>query len=125
MNILFVDDNEISVSSAIDHLKQNGHNCIYSDFNKFAINQYAYDIIVIDMMNGSSTDDPIGDAGNSIIQKIWNSCFCPIIIYSANPDLYQNSEHPFVRKVTKKLEQNCALMVKYQGFVLIWINVKN
>ena len=54
------------------------------------------------MMNGSSTDDPIGDAGNSIIQKIWNSCFCPIIIYSANPDLYQNSEHPFVRKVTKK-----------------------
>lgn len=49
MNILFVDDNEISVSSAIDHLKQNGHNCIYSDFNKFAINQYAYDIIVIDI----------------------------------------------------------------------------
>lgn len=102
MNILFVDDNEISISSARDYLEEKGHDCAYSDFNSFDTNQYEYDIIVIDMMNGSSTDDPQGSAGNNMIQKIWDSCFCPIIIYSANPDLCQKSEHPFIGKVTKK-----------------------
>ena len=57
MNILFVDDNEISISSAKDYLEEKGYNCEYSEFNNFDTNQYEYDIIVIDMMHHPNCRD--------------------------------------------------------------------
>lgn len=111
MNVLFVDDNENSVLSAIDHLNQNGYNCIYSNFNEFYTNKNTHDIIVIDMMNGGATEDPKGTEGQKIISRIWKLNFCPIIIYSANPELADVKKHPLIAKIKKGKDSEEKLLV--------------
>lgn len=104
MNALFIDDNENSIAPAMDIFMKNSADCRSIKFENYEeeISNQKPDIVILDMMNGSVTDDPAGSGGNGIFSKIWEQSFCPIIIYSANPDLSCAPDHPFICKVTKE-----------------------
>lgn len=99
MRILFVDDDASSVQPAIDALT--GHSCAVSDFDSVEaqITVFIPDLVVLDMMG--SMEDGEGEHGNRSYKNIWEKQFCPIIIYSANPDLSSSADHPLVVKIQK------------------------
>jgi len=59
-------------------------------------------IIVLDLMKDGTTAEP-DNAGLRTREFIWGKYFCPIIIYSARPELHDDTcdEHPFVKSVKK------------------------
>lgn len=108
MRVLFIDEDETSVADGMNRLIESGYDCQRIDFDKLdeRLSTYQPDIIVLDMMNGDAPNDPKGEGGKTSFDKIWNSRFCPIVVYSANPDLIDdiesgNANHPLVKKVTK------------------------
>jgi CTP synthase len=108
MRVLFIDEDETSVADGMERLKESGHDCQRIDFDKLdeRLSTYQPDIIVLDMMNGDAPNDPKGEGGKTSFDKIWNTRFCPIVVYSANPDLIDdiesgNADHPLVKKVKK------------------------
>ena len=60
------------------------------------------DLIVLDIFSGS----PLAEnaTGHDRLHKIWDRCFRPVIVYSANPDIVAEGryrQHPFVKLVKK------------------------
>lgn len=123
MNILFVDDEKNFVDVAINHLKDNGYSCEYLTFENFNLENENFDIIVIDMMNGV-TGDPQGTGGKKIIAQIWESNFCPIIIYSADPGLADIEKHPLISKIQKGKDSEEKLLAATQKMQL-FVEAKN
>ena len=108
MNLLFIEDEFDVAAAAISLLEPYGHQCNIGDFDSLSekIMSFQPDIIVLDLMKGGKTEDPTGKEGKSSFDKIWDDRFCPIVIYSANPDLIddidpEKSKHPLVGKVKK------------------------
>ncbi len=103
MTILFIEDNPTVVEPAMHELGVRGISCKTVRFENFAaeVAEMPPDIVVIDMMNGGPSEDPEGGGGKAIYDQIWTNSFCPIIIYSANPDLCEVPKHPFICKVKK------------------------
>ena len=107
MRVLFIDDEMPSIDPAKVRLEEDGHICKYAEFSGLiaAIKNEPPDIIVLDMMEGL-LEDPHGGAGKSSFAEIWSERFCPIVVYSANPDLIAEEsickgEHPLIRIVKK------------------------
>jgi hypothetical protein len=108
MRVLFIDEDETSVADGMERLTELEYSCKRIDFDMLdeSLSTYQPDIIVLDMMNGDVPYDPKGEGGKLSFVKIWNSRFCPIVVYSANPDLIDDIEsgyanHPLVKKVKK------------------------
>lgn len=123
MKILFIEDDEASVYPARELLKADNHDCEIIDFDNIAdkISIFLPDIIVLDMMKGEATLDPKGEGGKSSFDKIWDNRFCPLIVYSADPDLIDDidpgkSSHPLVKKVTKGRDSEEVLQTKINEF---------
>lgn len=105
MRVLFVDEEEASVEDGMARLGELEHECKRIDFGDLeaTIPSFNPDIIVLDMMNGS---DPKGEGGKTSFDKIWDTRFCPIVVYSAAPDLIddidsEKAKNPLVQKVQK------------------------
>ena len=63
--------------------------------------EYRPDIVILDIFNGLPAE---GVARGLRTRKfIWNRHFCPIVVYSAEPDVHDNKHepHPFVEGVKK------------------------
>jgi CheY-like chemotaxis protein len=60
------------------------------------------DVVVLDLLVGGASPDPKPE-GLSIREFIWKQHFCPIVVYSAQPDIHDNEcdPHPFVKSVRK------------------------
>ncbi len=108
MRVLFIDEDEESVADGIARLEEAEHECERIDFNDLnkKLLSYLPDIIVLDMMDGGDVSDPEGSGGKTSFDFIWNTKFCPIVVYSANPDLIDGiapdkSKNPLVRKIQK------------------------
>lgn len=107
MRVLFIDDDIPATAPAKARLEREGHSCVVVGFSRLseAITQHEPDVIVLDLMDGVSADRH-GAAGKGSYATIWDSRFCPIIVYSANPDLIDDEpisggKHPLIRKVQK------------------------
>lgn len=100
MKILFIDDQPENVAPAMDALKELGYECSNHSFSDIpeCVKKIQPDIVILDLMLGTS--DPEGAAGKRTYQEIWDTRFCPVIIYSANAEMFED-EHPLVHKVTK------------------------
>ena len=59
------------------------------------------DFVVLDLIEGSGAD--ASDSGNASFERIWETWFCPVIVYSAFPDQQRFESHPLVRCVQKGL----------------------
>lgn len=108
MKVLFIDEDKASVLPAMDKFTSENLTCDYSGFDDAAakIEGFQPDIVILDLMNGGATGDPTGSAGKLSYKDIWEHRFCPVIFYSANPDLVDDFDeeklkHPFVSKVQK------------------------
>lgn len=99
MKILFIDDEPENIRPALNLLREDMHDCHVKDFAdaKIAINEINPDIVVLDIFFGAPANHDT--AGDSTYKWIWEHRFCPIIIYSANPEEILDNEppHPFVK----------------------------
>lgn len=115
MRILFVDDEFENVETARAHLVRTGLSEDLPAVNfgdaKDAFGRLSPDIVVLDLIDGGNTADP-KPTGNTTLEFVWETRFCPIIIYSAHPEAFaagEWQEHPFVRLVPKGMDSEKAV----------------
>lgn len=112
MKILIIEDEERVSSLLIEEIEEK----FFSEYPNLIIKQSGFgeaseevdslepDAVILDISVPETLpgeDEP----GIEIIDKIWNSKFCPLIIYTAVPEKIKNtselSHHPFVEILTK------------------------
>ena len=101
--ILFIEDEPSSVESVRDSVKTDMPDAVTElvDFesSESSIRLFRPDIVVLDIARGNPAEEDT--AGVQVYEFIWDNRFCPIVVYSANPDLLENDNHEFVTKVQK------------------------
>lgn len=112
MRLLFIEDEPDSVEPVMRWLTRAGNNCDVTGFSKVetAIDNFVPDIVILDLLERGSTADS-GETGLKTYDLIWNTRFCPIVVYSAQPDILTGSRkgHPFVKSVQKGRDSNAQL----------------
>ena len=60
------------------------------------------DIVILDLLVSSASTEP-KPAGLNTRDFIWDKHFCPIVVYSARPDIHDDKyeRHPFVKSIQK------------------------
>lgn len=109
LNILFIDDASDDIEVAKDHLVSKGHTCKIANFYdaRDIISEFKPHIVILDTYAGPI--DAQNLRGKELFKFIWDHQFCPIIIFSNDPDgLIQDPEikeekssHPLVQGVKK------------------------
>lgn len=102
MKILFIDDNQNSVVVASyllnDEIENPSIDIVGFDDAEMHLQKTQPDIVVLDLLLGAPSEQ--NDEGLKIEDFIWESCFCPVVVYSAEPDRLKK-EHPLIKKVQK------------------------
>ena len=106
MKILFIDDDRDSVANAGELLNAELENpsieFVGFDDAEKRLQDYQPDIVVLDLFQGAPPENP---EGLKIKEFVWENCFCPVIVYSAAPELLEDelfeNEHPLTRTVKK------------------------
>ena len=123
MRVLFIDEDETAIADGKTILEENGHECKQVDFLDFdnGFSEFSPHIVVLDMMDGGESIDATGIGGKTVFDKIWGSKFCPIVVYSANPELIEDvdadrAKHPLIKKVTKGKNSEDKLLANVQDY---------
>lgn len=76
------------------------------------INRFLPNAVVLDLLEESTDGTPSAEQSLKIDEFIWNVRFCPVIVYSAQPELYpeEHTEHPFVRTVLKGMDSDLEVV---------------
>ena len=75
------------------------------------------DVVVLDLLLGG--DVPGAEKpGLNVREFIWDNCFCPIIIHSAEPSYHDDlwGEHPFIKSIQKGRHSPSEVIQALQGF---------
>ena len=111
MKILFIEDQPESIKTAKLLLKEQFPNLeyrivVFSEAEN-QLQSFRPDIVILDILLGGSQTPPNTEGFNTY-DLIWNDHFCPIVVYSAQPDLheshYQDHEsqrHPLIKHIQK------------------------
>jgi CheY-like chemotaxis protein len=106
LKVLFIEDQPVTIEPVLNLLRreQPDIQAIVLDFAdaEGRIASDHPDIVVLDLViDGSSPEPRVG--GLKTHSFIWDKHFCPIIIYSGFPDIYEDNvpEHPFVKCIKK------------------------
>jgi len=96
MKALFVDEDVTKVAGAMTALERDGWQCVHCTFNdaQEQARTSLPDLLVLDLMDGGPEDDAQGKAGNAVFKAMQSEAFCPVIVYSANPTLLNNTAAP-------------------------------
>lgn len=102
IKLLFVEDERDTIESVLALVKNEpgmDQDVCELDDAPECIESVQPDIVVIDLLVGSGPD-PVG---LDVRRFVWESRFCPIVVYSARPDLHdeRHEPHPFVKSVQK------------------------
>jgi len=108
MNILHIDD-DITYQKRVNEglskeFKPIIKSCTFDNYLEY-LGFYNIDLIILDIRKGQLDDD---EPGYEIIDEIWKTAFCPIIVFSAIANqIYPNehSENYFIKKVEKGSEE--------------------
>jgi len=103
LRILFVDDDEPSIEPAKKWVKDkikdiDIKSCTIKE-SITVINQILPDMVINDLLEGLPSQEQTD--GLETIRSIWKNWFCPVVIYSARPDLAKEFDHPFIKSVQK------------------------
>ena len=105
LRILVVDDDPTSVAPLREEVKKQLTNaeCKIVNFGDVEdrLEDYEPQIVVLDLLRGlQESGEP---AGLDIYNLIWDKQFCPLIVYTAVPDMWnpEHNDHPFVSLVQK------------------------
>jgi hypothetical protein len=106
LKLLFIEDQPDSVEPVIirmEKTKGGVFKCEVKNFNEAeeAINTFSPDIVILDLLVGSPAESEV--IGDKTFNFLWDKRFCPIVIYSAAPDRFNDDRknHPFVKSVQK------------------------
>lgn len=100
--LLFVEDNRKTIKPLLALVEKEPNMeakvCEFDDATE-RIKSIQPDIVILDLLIGSDLD-PVG---LDVRQFVWDSRFCPIVVYSARPDLHdaRHERHPFITSVQK------------------------
>lgn len=101
MKVLLVDDD----SSAVEPLKEELGNVedIRHEWINFSeaegrIKAFQPDVIILDLFVGRPQDREA--AGVDTLSIVWRDHFCPVVVYSADPSIIDDS-HPFIKTIKK------------------------
>lgn len=109
LNVLSIEDEKEYIQSTIDlaeELELDIEFCVIGfEHAKNKIEEILPDIVVLDILLDGASPEPIPE-GWKPFDFIWNERFCPIIIYSAEPERFREEypeyiEHPFVEIIEK------------------------
>ncbi|MBZ0221171.1 MAG: hypothetical protein K8I01_12165 [Candidatus Methylomirabilis sp.] len=120
MRVLFIEDDRAVVEPTKKLLEAQGDKCIVVNFSdsEGELASFQPDVVVLDLMGGAGSEDLDGNAGQRSFVSIRDKWFCPLIVYSANPDLFDNeySKHPLIGKVTKGRDSEELLLKRINDF---------
>lgn len=100
--LLFVEDNPQTIKALLVRVEKEPNMaarvCGFAEATE-RIKSIQPDIVILDILIDSRSDA----AGLDIRQFVWDSRFCPIVVYSARPDLHDelHESHPFIKSVRK------------------------
>jgi hypothetical protein len=106
VRLLFVEDEPESVEPAIRWLNRGGtrYECKVTSFGDAQkdISAFLPDIVVLDLLEEGAEGD-LQPVGMKTYDYVWSTRFCPLVVYSARPDILSNERpwHPFVKSVQK------------------------
>ena len=104
--LLFIEDEPSDIEPVVKLIKrkQADMQCQVSGFGEAEgeIASLRPDIVILDLLVGGASPEPEPE-GLKIFDFIWDQRFCPIVVYSAMPDIYgeRHESHPFVKSVQK------------------------
>lgn len=88
MKILFIDDIQDTVAYACellnDELENPSIDFVGFDDAEKRLRNTQPDIVVLDLLLGAPSEQ--NDEGLKIEDFIWENCFCPVVVYSAEPE---------------------------------------
>jgi CheY-like chemotaxis protein len=120
LRILIVDDEPTSVETLrAELLRTLGATINVVNFDRFhdGIAELSPNIIVLDLARGNPADRDVPGMGT--FEEIWNDNFCPLIFYTALPELLEGDQrlpHPFVRVVQKGGGSEERVLAQIRGF---------
>jgi len=106
MNLLFIEDESSSVEPVLNLIEREQPDIRYEvtgfDEAKDKITAVRPDIVILDLLVGGSSPEPKPE-GLKTRDFIWEKHFCPIVVYSAKPDIHDDEyeAHPFVKSIQK------------------------
>lgn len=106
IKLLFVEDDERAIRHARDRVQESHPDiqCEVKDFEEAIdwIRKNPPDIISLDLLSGGLSGEP-AVAGQSVFEQVWQNHFCPVIVYSAQPDAEEEGRppHPFLVTIQK------------------------
>ena len=106
IKLLFIEDNPQAIEPVKKKIEQgissiNSNVCGFADAEN-KLESFSPDIVILDLLaNGVSPERE--NAGLEIDELIWDKHFCPIVVYSAEPDRYnaEHGPHPFIKSIQK------------------------
>ena len=115
MKILFIENEPEVILEASKLLSDGGETCEVCGFSdcESALSLFQPDILVLDLMAGIDPGDV--SAGNAAYGSICEKRFRPIIVYSANPELF-SIEHPLIYRVKKGRGSPAEVKRAVEGF---------
>ena len=108
LKLLFVEDNQETIEPVLRFIKEKKENvcCEISEFGtaEERIKSFYPDIVILDLLEGGTSPVNGEPEGLKTHEFIWNQHFCPIVVFSALPEIYndENEPHPFVKTVQKE-----------------------
>lgn len=106
LKLLFIEDEPSAVDPIVNLLKreQADTQCEVSSFAdaEKRIVSLRPDIVILDLLVGGASPEPEPE-GLKTRNFIWDQHFCPLVIYSARPDIHDDKydPHPFVKSIQK------------------------
>ena len=103
MKLLFIDDEPDNIDPAVRALRAAGEECDVSDFHQTEskLDTFRPDIVILDLLEGPVPEQ--NATGLEDYDLVWNERFCPLVVYSAHPEIVtdQYPPHPFVKSAKK------------------------
>lgn len=115
LKLLFIEDEPDAVAPVVNRLKreQTDVQCEVSGFSdaEGKVTSLRPHVVILDLLAGETSAEaqPIGLEKRDFI---WNHHFCPMVIYSARPEVHDEKyeAHPFVRSIQKGRDSVQAVM---------------
>lgn len=115
LKLLFVEDDRDAIEPVLRLIKKKKANMCYkvSDFADAAamIASFHPDIVILDLLVDGASPEP-EPKGLNIRALVWDRHFCPIVVYSAQPDIHDDAHepHPFIISIQKGAGSDQAVL---------------
>ena len=103
LTILFVEDEADAIEDILELIQEEEQEfkCCITVFSEFESNIKTIrpEIVVLDLWEGNPLEN--NNKGLEKLNFIWKKQFCPVVVHSANPEISEEFNNPFVREITK------------------------